>query len=61
MASRTQKQGLGRSKHSIARRPRRTRRCRGEIVHIDGRDWCVGEKIISKWKYSKLNKKSDKK
>lgn len=30
--------------------------CKGEIVRIGGHDWCVGEKIESKWKYSKLNK-----
>jgi hypothetical protein len=30
--------------------------CQGEIVRIGGHDWCVGEKIQSKWKHSKLNK-----
>jgi hypothetical protein len=33
----------------------------GSLVHIDGRDWCVGEKIVSKWKHSKRNRKTTKK
>jgi hypothetical protein len=34
--------------------------CTGDIVVIDGKRWCVGEKIISKWKHSKRNKKMKK-
>lgn len=34
--------------------------CTGDIVVIDGKRWCVGEKIISKWKHSKRNKKTKK-
>ena len=30
--------------------------CKGEIVVVSGRKWCIGEKIISKWKHSKFNK-----
>ena len=30
--------------------------CTGELVFVDGKYWCIGEKIISKWKYSKFNK-----
>lgn len=35
--------------------------CTGDIVTIDGHRFCVGEKIISKWKYSKLNRTQKKK
>ena len=31
--------------------------CTGEIVVINGKKWCIGERIISKWKHSKRNKK----
>jgi hypothetical protein len=34
--------------------------CRGTLEYIDGKWWCVGEKIISKWKHSKLNKTNKK-
>jgi hypothetical protein len=34
--------------------------CTGDIVVIDGKRWCVGEKIISKWKHSRHNKKTKK-
>lgn len=30
--------------------------CKGTLAYIDGKWWCIGEKMISKWKYSKLNK-----
>jgi hypothetical protein len=33
----------------------------GTIVTIDGKQWCVGEKIISKNPLSKWNKKSQSK
>jgi hypothetical protein len=32
----------------------------GEIITISGKQYCVGEKIVSKWKHSKLNKKTKK-
>ena len=36
--------------------------CTGELVFVDGKYWCIGEKIISKWKYSKFkNQKNQKK
>ena len=30
--------------------------CKGTLAYIDGKWWCIGEKMISKWKYSKFNK-----
>jgi hypothetical protein len=35
--------------------------CTGELVFVDGKQWCIGEKLSSKWKYSKLNKSERKK
>jgi hypothetical protein len=35
---------------------KKSKPCTGDIVVIDGKKWCVGEKIISKWKHSKRNK-----
>jgi len=29
---------------------------KGTLEYIDGKWWCIGEKIDSKWKHSKLNK-----
>ena len=33
-------------------------RCKGNgtLEYIDGKWWCIGEKIVSTWKHSKLNK-----
>lgn len=33
----------------------------GTLVKIGGKWWCIGEKLSSKWKYSKLNKTKGKK
>lgn len=38
------------------RKMKKSKPCTGDIVVIDGKKWCVGEKIISKWKHSKRNK-----
>jgi hypothetical protein len=34
---------------------KKSKPCTGDLVVIDGKNWCVGEKIISKWKHSKRN------
>jgi len=39
---------------------RKTCKSPGTIVFIDGKEWCVGEKIISKNPRSRLNKKGKK-
>ena len=33
----------------------------GSMVKINGRKYCVGEKIVSKWRYSKRNKTTKRK
>ena len=37
---------------------RKTCKSPGTLVFIDGKEWCVGEKIISKNTRSRLNKKN---
>ena len=39
---------------------RKTCKSPGTLVFIDGKEWCVGEKIISKNPRSRLNKKGKK-
>ena len=39
---------------------RKTCKSPGTLVFIDGKEWCVGEKIISKNPRSRLNKKNKK-
>ena len=33
----------------------------GTLEFIDGKWWCIGEKVISKWKHSRHNKNKTKK
>jgi hypothetical protein len=40
---------------------KRSKPCTGDIVTVNGRKYCVGEKIISKWKLSKRNRRVPKK
>lgn len=38
--------------------PAKKKACKspGTLEYIDGKWWCIGEKVISKWKHSRHNK-----